>query len=416
MASASSRSAPITQPYHKHVTISFWSWVPGIDKAVAAFEKAYPTIHVKLLNVGAGLTGEYPKLITALEAHKGAPDVVQIEYYELPTIVRTGGILNLSKLGANRYQKDFFPWAWHQVAFQGGIYSIPQDQGPLALLYNASLFKRYHLTVPKTWAEFSADAAKFHNAAPSLYFNIDINPANSALLTALAWAANGQLAFYSNGQWQFPVTSPAWKKTLSLWQNMAYKGWVSDNVPGFSIQSNSLFAHDKVATEIAAAWSPALLEGVAPKSSGQWRVAPLPSWNPKVPVSGDWGGSSDAVTVQSKHPHASLLLATWLNTNQTAMSLDWLNGGLYPADIAGTRLAAISSPWRYFGGQRIGSVFSEAATHINQNFLWPPVVNYFDLQWSDLLTKAVQAHGSWTATLPQIQMDLQQYARTSGVN
>ena len=49
------------------VTLSFWSWVPGINKAVAAFEKAYPNIKIKWDNVGNG-TAEYNKLITALQA------------------------------------------------------------------------------------------------------------------------------------------------------------------------------------------------------------------------------------------------------------------------------------------------------------------------------------------------------------
>jgi multiple sugar transport system substrate-binding protein len=55
------------------VTLSFWSWVPGIDKAIAAFEKEYPKITVKRDNVGNGTT-EYNKLLTALQAGSGAPD------------------------------------------------------------------------------------------------------------------------------------------------------------------------------------------------------------------------------------------------------------------------------------------------------------------------------------------------------
>ena len=42
------------------VNLTFWSWVTGIDKSVALWNKSHPNIQVKLANVGAGPT-EYDK-------------------------------------------------------------------------------------------------------------------------------------------------------------------------------------------------------------------------------------------------------------------------------------------------------------------------------------------------------------------
>ena len=35
-------------------TLTFWTWVPNIEKEVALFEAAYPAIDVKVENVGQG--------------------------------------------------------------------------------------------------------------------------------------------------------------------------------------------------------------------------------------------------------------------------------------------------------------------------------------------------------------------------
>ena len=65
------------------VEITFWSWVPGIQKEVQLFEKSHPDIDVKYVNAGQG-ADQYTKLRTALKAGEGVPDVVQIEFQYIP--------------------------------------------------------------------------------------------------------------------------------------------------------------------------------------------------------------------------------------------------------------------------------------------------------------------------------------------
>lgn len=60
------------------------------------FEKANPDITVKVTNAGTNST-EYTALNNALSAGKGAPDLVQIEYYALPEYQVRGEIEDLSQ-------------------------------------------------------------------------------------------------------------------------------------------------------------------------------------------------------------------------------------------------------------------------------------------------------------------------------
>ena len=147
----------------KKVTLEVWSWVPGLDKTVAAFTKAYPDITVKITNLGGG-PNTYTKLQTALKAGSGAPDVAQIEYGFLPSFADTGGLVDLSKFGANDYRKYFVPWTWGQVSPEGkAVYAIPQDTGPFAMVYRDDVLKKYSVAVPKTWDQYATAAASVNS-------------------------------------------------------------------------------------------------------------------------------------------------------------------------------------------------------------------------------------------------------------
>src|SRR6201982_2294958 len=148
------------KPENGPITLEVWTWVVGLDKAARLFEQAYPDIKVHVNNVGGG-PAEYQKLQTAIKAGSGGPDVAQIEYDFLPSFIVTDGITDISKYGVSDLKSFFVPWTWGQVCPDGKtVYAIPQDTGPMALLYNKKIFDQYGLTVPTTWDEFAQQAEK----------------------------------------------------------------------------------------------------------------------------------------------------------------------------------------------------------------------------------------------------------------
>src|SRR6266700_7395321 len=129
------------------VTLTFWSWVPNIQSEINLFEQSHPNIKIKLVNAGQG-GPEYTKLRTALKAGSGAPDIVQIELQYLPTFELANGLVDLSQYGANDLKNDYVSWVWNQVSQGAKVYAIPQESGPMGLVYRADIFQQYHLPVP----------------------------------------------------------------------------------------------------------------------------------------------------------------------------------------------------------------------------------------------------------------------------
>ena len=361
----------------KKVTLEVWSWVPGLDKTVAAFTKAYPNISVKIVNLGGG-PNTYTKLTTALKAGSGAPDVAQIEYGFLPSFADTGGLVDLSKYGANDYKKYFVPWTWGQVSPDGkAVYGIPQDTGPFAMVYRADILSKYGLAVPKTWAQYASEAATVNAKSGGKVKLGNFYGTFAPWFMALAWADGGQFFKRDGDGWVQTLNNPSAKKVLNYWNTLIKKGDVG-TIGAFSADYWNAAGAGSIASNFEAAWGPGGYAGsLKDKSAGAWRVAPLPQWTAGGTVkSGNWGGSSNIVTTQSKNPQEATLFALWLNLNSSAITANWNNGGLFPASAAGLGLPALAdktkNPSKFFGGQNINAVYAEASRGVNVNFQWAP--------------------------------------------
>jgi hypothetical protein len=136
------------------------------------------------VQVQAGGDAELTKLLTAAKAGN-PPDLAQVEYQALPTLVSNNYLANIASYAGN-LKSDFPAGNWNQVTLgTSSVYGIPQDAAPMALFYRADLFKKYHLAVPTTWEDFAADAAKLHKEAPGVFLGTfsSVDPGEFAGLT-----------------------------------------------------------------------------------------------------------------------------------------------------------------------------------------------------------------------------------------
>ena len=113
------------------------------------------------------------------------------------------------------------------------------------------------------------------------------------------------------------------------------------------------------------------------RTSGEWRVAPLPQWSKDQPLrSGNWGGSCNVVPKQSKHLKAAVLFSVWLNTAKGPVLSNWNNYGIFPASLAGLASPDLNqpdkNPSKFCGGQNVAEVYVQASKAVNPDFAWAP--------------------------------------------
>jgi multiple sugar transport system substrate-binding protein len=359
------------------ITLEVWSWVGGLDKAALLFEKAYPNIKVHVNNVGGGPT-EYQKLQTAIKAGSGGPDVAQIEYDFLPSFIGTDGLADLSKSGVNDVKDFFVPWTWGQVSPDGkAVYGIPQDTGPMALLYSKKIFDQYGITVPSTWDEFAQQAEKLAKASDGKVKMADYYTTSAPWLISMIWASGGELFKTEGDKWVQTLNNPASEKVLTYWDGLVKKKLVA-TIPGFSAEFYNAIGSGQIASSIEAAWGPGVTAAsLNDKTSGEWRVAPLPQWSKDQPFrSGNWGGSCNVVLKQSKNLKAATLFSVWLNSAKGPVLTNWNNYGIFPASLAGLTSPDLNqpdkNPGKFCGGQNVADVYVQSSKAVSVDFAWAP--------------------------------------------
>lgn len=258
--------------------LTFWTWVPNIQKEVDLFQKKYPAIKVKVVNAGQG-EPQYTKLRTALKAGTGAPDTVQIEFQYIPTFSITDSLLDLRPYLTSGLKDKFVDWTWKQVSgTDGQVWGIPQDTGPMGMLYRKDIFDKHGITPPKTWDEFATAAKKLHAADPKVTMtNLASNQAG--VWMGLLWQA-GAKPFTTTAADSVKVNlnDDTAKKLGSYWADLLKDGSVSAD-PDFTDQWYQALNRGQYATWLTAAWGPVFLSGSAKSTSGKWRAAPLPQWD-----------------------------------------------------------------------------------------------------------------------------------------
>lgn len=384
------------------ITLEFWSWVGGLDQVVKEFEQAYPNIKVHVNNIGGG-PAEYTKLMTSLKAGSGAPDVAQIEYDFLPSFIASDGLADMAQYGANDAKPYFVPWTWGQVSPDGkAVYGIPQDSGPMALNYNKKIFDQYGLTVPTTWDEYAQDAEKLAKASNGSVKMGHFYPTQAPWMIGLAWATGGRLFKTEGDTWIQTLNNPACEKVLTYWTDLVKKGYVS-TTPGFTAEFYTALGAGQIASSVEAAWGPGVTAAsVHDKTSGDWRATPLPQWSKDAPFrSGNWGGSCDAVPKQSKYPKAATLFSVWLNTAKGPVLSNWIGYGIFPASLSGLASPELNqpdkNPSKFFGGQNLVQIYSDASKAVNVDFPWSPWFAFVN----DNFNKQVDALFSGKLTVKQ---------------
>ena len=408
---------PVWPHYTKKASLTFWTWIKNADKLAEQFMEAYPSIQVTVKNVGQGQP-QYTKLTTAIQAGSGAPDVVQIEFQFIPQFVNTGGLLDISKYD-DGYGKLFPQWTWNQVHFGGKLYAIPQDVGPVGLIYRKDLFDKYGISVPKTWAEYAQAAAKLHSADPSEYITFfAVN--DGGWINSLLWQA-GVFPFKEtpNG-WKINFNTPEAKSVVNYWVDLVKKGYVKVSNDWTPPWIHELGAGD-YASVIGAAWSPTYeIEPYIPKgSTQQWRAAEIPQWTAGAQVDSNWGGSTNAVTKQTKYPEAAALFAAWINTHLSTLSVMTTDigeggSGLFTADLSTPKVGKFLSPVPFLGGQKANEVFSNMVPWVDKDFQWSPWTSYVYNQMTVEFTDLFAGKITTDQTIQNLQNKVTSFARAQG--
>ncbi|WP_031074601.1 ABC transporter substrate-binding protein [Streptomyces sp. NRRL WC-3742] len=374
------------------VSITFWGWAKGTQDVVNAFNASHKDVHVDFQQIPSGDAGGYAKLSNAVKAGN-APDVFNVEYNALPDFVSQGAVQDITKLVPDSLKAKYLPQCVELTTLGHRSWALPQDASPQALFYRKDLFAKAGITTaPTTWDEYRADAQKLKQSNPNTRIGTFF-PDDPTTVEALAWQNDAHWFTGVGDTWSVAISSGQTKRVTDYWQQL-----VSDDLvrvqPSFSQEWTASLQKGETATYLGAAWGGGVLKSTlasTPDAAGKWAVAPIPSWDGK-PASGMLGGSTFAVSKDSKNAKAAVEFASWATTTPEGIQARIASGtsSVFPSDpdlVPGAKAAFNTD---FYGGQDIYSVFVDAAKSIKPNWQWGPTMSSTDNTMKDAFGRVGQ--------------------------
>ncbi|WP_447913571.1 ABC transporter substrate-binding protein [Microbacterium phyllosphaerae] len=374
--------ADIEAALQEKTEITVWTWSSSLPDIAEAFEKKYPEITVNVENVGTG-ADHYNKLLNAVKAGKGAPDLATIEYATLPQFALSGALVDLQKFGFDGLEDDFTPATWESVNIGDSLYELPLNAGPIAMFYNKATFDRFGVEVPTTWDEYLDAARKIHAADPNAYIAADAG--NAGLAESLIWAAGGHPFQVDGEDITIDLADEGTVKFADFYQKLIDEKLLA-STPGWSPEWYTALANGNIATLLSGAWMSGTLKSGAADAAGDWRVAPLPTFEGETGSSMNGGGSL-AMVKDSKNQLVAAAFQRFVSLEEGADIT--LQSGSFPARMSVLEDEAfLGTQDEYFGGQEVNRVFVESLDAVNEGWQFLPYEVYAATKFGDTVGPA----------------------------
>jgi len=371
---------------HRTTTLTVWCWTPSDDAlktADAGFTKAHPDITLNYVQIKP--QDVYQKLQLDAAAGSGFPDVSCIEDSHLAQFTKLGILADITKQAAP-YKKQIQAYKWTQETLNGHVYAFPWDAGPMGLFYRRSVFKSAGINPSsiRTWNDFYKAGLKLKKLGTPIW---------------LQSKAQNDARFFEDLLWQQGLgyvdakghvvldKSPKVLATLQFLGEMWNAGILGDQAewtdPWYAAISGG-----KVATLPMAVWMGTFLKSwLAPKTSGDWGVIPLPSWTAKGAHTANDGGSALAIFKSSSNFNAAWQYVQWHLGRADVQAHMYQQTDIFPSLESAWRSPYMRQTDAYYGGEKQRQIFETLAKQIPVAYIYSSDYEQMDSLMSTELQK-----------------------------
>ena len=265
--------------------------IKAAENAYKAFEAKYPNIKLKWVPTPQQDT--FTKLLAAISAGSGAPDLSFIAYQHFAAFTtRDGnGIVDLRpRIMSEGHKLEEWPKYFMDLATtkSGKILGLPVDIGVGGMFYRRDVFEEAKLPtdpdkvalMTKTWDSWMDTGQQIVGAGKYLIDNA------AAVFNVVR--QQGKQAFFDEAG-KPVVNGPGFVNAAEMALKVRQKKL--DLNPASGAESGAAMKQGKVGTYFSAAWFDIIINATAPETRGKWGTTPLPQ-----------GASADAAPVRNDQP------------------------------------------------------------------------------------------------------------------
>ena len=339
-------------------TITVWSWntaAKALEELVPAFNKVYPNIKVKVVEIPYNEANARFK--TAVSTGVGFPDVWDTEGPVTPGYIANGSLLDVTAQAA-KYQADFVPYKWAEVTANGKVYGLPWDSAPVGMFYRRDLFQAAGVNPDsiKTWDDFIAAGQKV-TKAPNQYMTLMSKQSDVGDFFQTLLAEFGGSEYDTAGNLTF--NSPQGIQAITLMKKILDSG-IGANIGWWTPEFYNGIKNGQIASLTTGVWMGGQIATTAPDQSGKWGVIPVPATTVGGVRSAVRGGSNLAITAKSKKADMAWKFIEFALTNKDSQLKMYKDFSIFPALKSVYTDPVFSTPDSYFGNQNTSQLFIQA--------------------------------------------------------
>ena len=294
--------------------LQMWVWAgasiqQNSFKAIAStYPNEFKNVKLNITTISTGDAGVAQQLSLALAAHKNIPDLLMLNYTEVPQFAQSGVLEDISSL-ITPVKNDLYAGALNISSYNGKYIAFPYQMKSKLFYYRADLFEKAGIDVNAiTTADSFIEAGhKFHAKFPRQYImNLSTKPAGY-LLHELFSAFSGTSFSDKSGHYDL-TTNPAFSQSLGFLKQIHDSG-IAFATDDFSADWPAAIKNESVCGFLIANWMKEFLPGYATSAqSGKWKVKTWPTLfsNADEQYGSDAGGS--VLVVPTGAPNKDLAL------------------------------------------------------------------------------------------------------------
>ncbi|GFJ89589.1 ABC transporter substrate-binding protein [Phytohabitans rumicis] len=253
------------------------------------------------------------------------PDITGIKGEDIAYFMgQAGQFLDLNTLGAGDLKSQYLEWKWKQGSTTDGkLIGFPIDIGPTALFYREDIFKKAGLpsevadvtAATSTWDAFFEQGAALKKALPGTFM---VGEAAEVFDMAVGQTTKR----YADADKKFIGDQEHIRNAWDLATKAVALG-ISFKVASGGQDANAAWNQGTLPAKLGAAWVALDIKSAAEKTSGKWRVVPMPGGP------ANQGGSFLAIPKSSGNPKKAFEIITWM-LNADNQARGYTDAALFP--------------------------------------------------------------------------------------
>ncbi len=271
------------------------------------------------------------KLLSALLAGKGAPDMCDIELGSFPNFLKGEPQLEPLNDVVEPYKDKIVQSRLDIYSKDGNIYGIPTHVGATVAFYNTELLQKAGIDYKtiKTWDDFKNAGIKYHEATGQYLGTAD---------TGATWELSALLAQqssdFTDASGKPTLNTPEMKKSLNMLKDLQDNN-VIQTVPGGQPDTEEAYGAYNDGTYACALmpfWQMSRYLNYMPDLSGKIAIAPLPVFQEGMPRSVGGGGTGTVVTNTAKDKEVCKEFLAYAKLSEEGSTKIWQQLGFDPVN------------------------------------------------------------------------------------